>query len=941
MGGLANIKHVVILMQENRSFDEYFGTLLGALGFSDPSYNFGNSSLPCRPFRNTTFSASGEVRPSLGHDWNAMHAYYTGQFSSASATTANMGYYAANDLPYHWVLANTFTVCDHYFMSVLAATMPNRLYLMSGCLQDPAQFLTSGWTPPPPGSNGIAQFGGAITGNPGDTPVNQGTNPYIDDPTQQFSTSSGEVMLSWQSYPVMLAAANVPGITWYLYDETNDDNYYTTEQPPSIINGWGSLNVLNTFENPNFGNLPAPAGGGLRNFLDDLNTGNLPTISWLIPPIGATEWENNPVSMGALYIAQRLDALLASGYWDSTVFIVIYDEAGGDFDHVAPQPPSASTVTNTVEGWVGGEPIGPGFRVPALIVSPWTVNPAKKPGWDVSAGQAIVNSQPMDHTAILQLLGLITGVQCTNIAPWRLSTFPWQTESDWDAIFDWANPVDAATVRTLIPTSDEVAIYQTNTLQRLAPYLASPGTNLKDVQILPTPTPAAPWPPVQQQCYFQQTSQTVWSLDNVEAAQQTSGGPPAFPFSLVLDGFEPNESAGLEVLFSSPTQPLPRIFNPRLFLSLTADNASDNSALGGIQVANVSVSPTPASSPQLNTSGASPAQRWTVSFDLVFNNPAQAFGNVTDEYSVELLLTATFSSNLDWSASMDISLVPGAEPFMLTGPTQYLATDLRAYMLLDGTISNPFGVAFNGDPNNYITQILGLLNSNDASVAAFAATFDQDPAVAADPGSAEAVVSQVSHFPTLNAGAFEYQIYNFAIARVTLQNLTTVVNNLQVFFRLFPAPSAGTYFTAYDSGAYPSEALAASPDLRVPLVGVSNGQLVTIPFFAAPRSSVSSTTNADTPNVQPTINPVAGGGPIHVYFGCYLDINQQSVTITYTDPTTGTAETIQLLAAAASVHQCLVAEISYEPLPIPPGAIPGQTTDLIAQRNLAVLGGTG
>jgi phospholipase C len=965
MNGLSNIKHVIILMQENRSFDEYFGTLLNALGFSDPSYDFENPGLPCRPFRNSTFSANGELRAVLPHDWPHMQAYYADKFNPPSAGNQNMGYYAANDIPYHWVLANTFTICDHYLMSVLDGTAPNRLYLMSGCLQDPAQFPPNppGWTPPPPGANNIPQCGDAITGNPGNPPAVplQGTNPFINypnDPTQQFPVAAGSpCMLSWKSYPSLLASANPSGITWYVYDETNDVDYTVMDEPPNPANGWGSLNVLNTFEDPSFGNLPPPAGGGLRSFLDDVANGNLPTISWLIPPLGATEWENNPVSMGAAYIAQRLDALLAQpALWDNTVFILVYDESGGDFDHFTPNPPlvpSSSTVAGTVETYVQGQPIGPGFRVPAIIISPWTVNPNKKPGWDASGGQAKVSSQLMDHTAIVQLLELMTGVQCTNIAQFRRDNFPWGTEAVWDSIFDWANPFTANSVRQMLPAPSDVMTYQTNALQRLLPYLTGTAdtpadlnleTNQPNSAYNPAPSPDAAWPPLQQQCYFLELSQIEFSIDDVEAVQKTQGGMPAsFSYAVVLDGFETNEMAGLVFNAAAPAQPLPRSLFPTLYLWLTADDSADAGAINGMQISNMQTTPAPPSAPQLppdNMPAMSDAQRWTISFDLVFNDPGTAFSNVNSGHMVNLLLNATFSSNLDWSTSIPITLVAGADPFMLTGPIQYLATDLRAFQVLDGPVSNPFGVAYSGDPNMYITDILRLLNNNDPSVAALAGVFDQDPANAADPHAAEAAASQVSHYPTAQENGNTYPVYNFAIARVTLQGLTTPANNVQVFFRLFPAPSAGTYFTTYGAGAYPSVAANYSnSNLRMPTVGNVNGQVVTIPFFAASRNSVS-TTSPDPANWQASIRPLASGEPVYKYFGCWLDINQQNVWITYTDSENGTQTTFQLLSAAASEHQCLVAEISYQPLAIQPGAIPGLTTDLIAQRNLAVLGGT-
>jgi phospholipase C len=152
---IASIKHVVILMQENRSFDQYFGTFPGATGFSDPNFVLEGSQRPCLPFRNSTFTSNAEQNYGDSHDWAAMHAAYVPNEGCLPSDTVvvptatgsltiyhGYGYYAANDIPYHWLLASTFTLCDHWFASVLGATAPNRLYLMSGCIRDPLERRT-------------------------------------------------------------------------------------------------------------------------------------------------------------------------------------------------------------------------------------------------------------------------------------------------------------------------------------------------------------------------------------------------------------------------------------------------------------------------------------------------------------------------------------------------------------------------------------------------------------------------------------------------------------------------------------------------------------------------------------------------------------------------------------------------------------------------------
>jgi len=106
-------------------------------------------------------------------------------------------------------------------------------------------------------------------------------------------------------------------------------------------------------------------------------------------------------------VASKIDAIAANpNVWAKTVFILNYDENDGLFDHVAPPVPPEGTAKEFVDGL----PVGAGFRVPCIIVSPWTAG-----GW--------VCSQPFDHTSVLRFLEIFTGVREPNISPWRRSTF--------------------------------------------------------------------------------------------------------------------------------------------------------------------------------------------------------------------------------------------------------------------------------------------------------------------------------------------------------------------------------------------------------------------------------------------------------------------------------------------------------------------------------------
>ena len=135
-------------MQENRSFDHYFGAMPGVRGFNDPHAiklpngdsvfdqpNPGSAQGYLRPFRYNTRKTSAQVTPGLPHDWPDQHqAWNGGAMDSwiAAKGPDTMGYFTREDIPFHWALAEAFTICDDYHCSVIGPTNPNRLYMWSG-----------------------------------------------------------------------------------------------------------------------------------------------------------------------------------------------------------------------------------------------------------------------------------------------------------------------------------------------------------------------------------------------------------------------------------------------------------------------------------------------------------------------------------------------------------------------------------------------------------------------------------------------------------------------------------------------------------------------------------------------------------------------------------------------------------------------------------------
>ena len=139
----------------------------------------------------------------------------------------------------------------------------------------------------------------------------------------------------------------------------------------------------------------------------DARNDKLPAVSWILPTSYQSEHPYFLPADGAAFIASKIDAIAANpDVWAKTVFILNYDENDGIFDHVAPPVPPPGTEHE----FINGLPIGAGFRVPCIIISPWTAG-----GW--------VCSELFDHTSALRFLEVFTGVREENISSWRRQTF--------------------------------------------------------------------------------------------------------------------------------------------------------------------------------------------------------------------------------------------------------------------------------------------------------------------------------------------------------------------------------------------------------------------------------------------------------------------------------------------------------------------------------------
>jgi len=376
-GRWKDIKHVVLLMQENRSFDHYFGTMSGVAGFDDPdavTLSTGRSVLYqpdtvnpdgyLLPFHLDTHSTNSQAIPSTSHAYSVQHqAWNAGKMDAwlpahRAADKANgpyvMGYYTREDIPFQFALAEAFTICDQYHCSVFGPTWPNRLYWQSG-------------TNDPNGGHG-----GPITSN------SLPNGPY-----------------TWTTYAERLEAA---GVSWRVYGDSVGQSAYN--MLPHFKKFQDATPGTPLYDK---GLAPVSTGQFEYDALHDL----LPAVSWLMPGAGQSEHPAETPAAGAAFVASKIGAIAANpDVWAKTVFILDYDENDGLFDHVV--PPTAPA--GTPDEYALGLPIGGGFRVPCIIVSPW------------SAG-GFVCSQKFDHTSVVQFLEKFTGVAEPNISAWRRKTF--------------------------------------------------------------------------------------------------------------------------------------------------------------------------------------------------------------------------------------------------------------------------------------------------------------------------------------------------------------------------------------------------------------------------------------------------------------------------------------------------------------------------------------
>lgn len=453
-GTIRDVEHVVILMQENRSFDHYFGTLNGVRGFGDRfpipvadspgirrktvwfQSNGGATPGPTviAPFRLDTQAQFALMRVrGTPHIWpDAQHAWADGRLNEWPRFKNNhsMAYYTRDDIPFQFAMAEAFTICDAYYCSMPGGTNPNRLFL---------------WT----GTN---------------DPLARGNGPAL---TNHFDSleHDPEGGYTWVTYTERLQAA---GITWQVY-ENMEDNF--ADNP---------LAGFRTFRDAvagRPGSLAALRDRGLSTrdldlLEEDVRRDRLPQVSWIVSTAEGSEHPSpSSPAQGADYTARVLEALIVNpSVWSKTVLFVNFDENDGFFDHMPPpappsfDPPDSSILAGASTVSTVGEyheilppdidpavttplhkPFGLGPRVPMYVLSPWS-----KGGW--------VNSEVFDHTSVIRFLESRFGVAEPNISPWRravcgdlTSAFDFSDADNRDPLEELPDTIELANLARALP----------------------------------------------------------------------------------------------------------------------------------------------------------------------------------------------------------------------------------------------------------------------------------------------------------------------------------------------------------------------------------------------------------------------------------------------------------------------------------------------------------
>ena len=358
--GIHKIKHVIIVMQENRSFDSYFGTYPGADGIpmrnGVPTVCVPNPAGGCtRPYHdkadvngggphgvpNAVADVAGGRMDGFIRQRDAAKTscrIITDPACSGGGPPDVMGYHTAAEIPNYWKYARDFVLDDHMFEAVKSWSLPDHLYLVSGWSARCRTRLPMSCRNDIVGPYGVSQFGQAVQ--------------------RQLATGQTSTDLAWTDITWLLHAHHV---SWAYYVQTGiqpdcaNDSALTCAAVRQNIRTPGIWNPLPLFgdvrHDHQLGNIKP-----LTAYLRAARTGKLPSVSWITPAGADSEHPPASVHLGQAHVTAVINAAMESPDWKSTAIFLSWDDWGGFYDHVV--PPMADRN-------------GYGLRVPAMVISPY------------------------------------------------------------------------------------------------------------------------------------------------------------------------------------------------------------------------------------------------------------------------------------------------------------------------------------------------------------------------------------------------------------------------------------------------------------------------------------------------------------------------------------------------------------------------------------------
>jgi phospholipase C len=329
------IEHFIVVIQQNHTFDNYFGTYPGADGFPADTCIPLNLSGPKKTSCVKPYHIGGKPSDDLDHSETMFLRQYNNGRMDGFVDALNrrnqdgtiaLGYYDDRDLPYYWNLADEYVLFDRYFSSGHAGSIWNRMYAIAGVPGNKENRI-------PPGG--------------------------------------------FQNIPTIFDQLQERGISWKFYIQNYDQQLnYRTSGPLSPVAPqvqWVPLLAMDRFiDDPELSSRIVD----LDEYFVDLRNGTLPAVSYVLA-LGATEHPLTSLRLGQQTIRHMQQALMQNDAWSHSAFFLTYDDWGGWYDHV--RPPKV-------------DQYGYGFRVPALLVSPY-------------ARRGYIDSTVLDHTSILRFIG--------------------------------------------------------------------------------------------------------------------------------------------------------------------------------------------------------------------------------------------------------------------------------------------------------------------------------------------------------------------------------------------------------------------------------------------------------------------------------------------------------------------------------------------------------